>query len=680
MMEDLLAGQLRLDPNDPQGTFELFMHAIYEGELELVQYFLDKGEITDLNQADQFGFTPLMAAASEHHTEVTRLLLKRGAQVNHVSPNGWTALMAAAEEGAVDAVKLLLESGADVNLKGKNTPHTPLTVAAENGHTDIFTLLVTRGADIFSLGDDIHPLLAAAREGELGTVRQLIDLKTDLNVTDHEGRTAIMYATEDGFAEVVEELIRRGADAGATDSRGRTALHYAAGEGHFEVAKVLLKAGLDPNQMDHEGHAPVVYAVDDGHVDVIRLFVEVGKVDLEALRAGGHDLMEIAAKEGHEHVLEYLLDGKSIAVDDEEAVASFLAAAREGKLNIVRRFVADGMSVDVRDEDGHRALDLAAREGKLTTVEYLLDQMSSDTKLEPAFLLAAREGKYSVVKLFLEQQIDPQATDRDGYTALALAAREGKQEVVELLRPAAWSKEDLNLPLQLAAREGKLATVTYLHREGADLNAADEDGDTPLSLAVREGKYAVAQYLIEQGADVAGSSRGCSPVFLAARERQASLITLLASNKADLESTCSYRDIDYFDNGRANRNTIAQYENATPLVVALTETDMASVSALIRAGANVNARSRKLRFVANRKLDYRDSFNLTEASMRKQFDLDYEADGWTPLMEAVETGNADFVILLLKNGADRSLATDQGLTALQLAKNLKLDTIVRALQ
>ena len=54
-------------------------------------------------------------------------------------------------------------------------------------------------------------------------------------------------------------------------------------------------------------------------------------------------------------------------------------------------------------------------------------------------------------------------------------------------------------------------------------------------------------------------------------------------------------------------------------------------------------------------------------------------DGWTPLMEAVESRKSDLVILLLKNGADRKAATQQGLTAQQLAQQLKLTDIARIL-
>ncbi|MEL7163487.1 MAG: ankyrin repeat domain-containing protein, partial [Bacteroidota bacterium] len=129
-----------------------------------------------------------------------------------------------------------------------------------------------------------------------------------------------------------------------------------------------------------------------------------------------------------------------------------------------------------------------------------------------------------------------------------------------------------------------------------------------------------------------------------------------------------------------NNNTIAVYENATPLIVALTESSAATASTLLTRGANINASIRKLRFTTNRQLDYRDSENLTEAYLRENFTMNYEADGWTPLMEAVESGQSDLVILLLRQGADRNASTKQGLTALKLAQQMKFTDIARILQ
>jgi hypothetical protein len=123
-----------------------------KGDITKVRNLLDKG--TDVNTKNKqgyfFEYTALMAAAGNGHTELVKLLIDKGADMNAIWPgwsNGVTALMIAAYNGHTEVVKLLLDKGADVDVKN---PYgmTALIYAAIHGHTEIARLLMNKGADV----------------------------------------------------------------------------------------------------------------------------------------------------------------------------------------------------------------------------------------------------------------------------------------------------------------------------------------------------------------------------------------------------------------------------------------------------------------------------------------------------------------------------------------------------
>jgi ankyrin repeat protein len=79
---------------------------------EMMKILLDFGANVEIKDAD--GETPVFVASSSGEPEMVRLLLEAGANPNVKAKDGWSALMMASRDGHPQVVKYLLESGADV--------------------------------------------------------------------------------------------------------------------------------------------------------------------------------------------------------------------------------------------------------------------------------------------------------------------------------------------------------------------------------------------------------------------------------------------------------------------------------------------------------------------------------------------------------------------------------------
>jgi hypothetical protein len=96
-----------------------------------------------------------MAAARRRLYDITKDLLKRGADPNAATVDGYTALMYAAIEGQVDIAAKLLETGADPNARTANG-ETALMLAARTAWQPMVNLLVGKGllVDLYQIDDN----------------------------------------------------------------------------------------------------------------------------------------------------------------------------------------------------------------------------------------------------------------------------------------------------------------------------------------------------------------------------------------------------------------------------------------------------------------------------------------------------------------------------------------------
>ena len=128
----------------PDG-FALVALTAYLGQKETTEYLIGKGADVNAVARNTTGFTALTGAVANNHTEIAKLLVKRGAHVNYRYEGGFSPLMGASENGNVELVNFLLANGADPNAK-TGDGKSPMSFAKEKNHVEVVETLKKHGA------------------------------------------------------------------------------------------------------------------------------------------------------------------------------------------------------------------------------------------------------------------------------------------------------------------------------------------------------------------------------------------------------------------------------------------------------------------------------------------------------------------------------------------------------
>src|SRR5262249_44847565 len=91
------------------------------------------------------------------------------------------------------------------------------------------------------------PLVTAAKQGDRGAVRSLLNGIPQKVIAGPEGSAALVWAVSRNDGEMVDLLVRAGADVKAANEFGASPLYAAAANQDSALVKKLLAAGADPN-------------------------------------------------------------------------------------------------------------------------------------------------------------------------------------------------------------------------------------------------------------------------------------------------------------------------------------------------------------------------------------------------------------------------------------------------
>jgi ankyrin repeat protein len=151
------------------------------------------------------------AVAKADLASVQAILAASPGVVNSSDDRGWLPLHTALNGRHTDIARLLIEKGADVNR------------------------------DCGSQFMYLKPLHIAAASGDVALVRLLISKGAAVDCTDLDYRTPLLMAVDRGYVNVAELLVASGARTGAADVTGRTPISIARDRHNDRMISALAK-------------------------------------------------------------------------------------------------------------------------------------------------------------------------------------------------------------------------------------------------------------------------------------------------------------------------------------------------------------------------------------------------------------------------------------------------------
>jgi ankyrin repeat protein len=450
----------------------------------------------DPKEADNQGWTPLIAASSYCHIESVRLLLTHAnaasnrVDIDQADKEGWTPIFWAILKGHYSIVECLLAAGASVTVSDR-ARMTPMDWAIFRSEKPLVELLQRYSSRI---PDKTQSKISATEEPRLYMPSGGNDTQAQLSNIHHsfEAPSSNFLAAATGNRKAVN------ATPDPHDSP-------QASEPYDDAKAIMMSRGL--------------YRMLKKSARIHQTIELPELPDFIASKDLSTKYLELAIISRQMTMVKMLIElGASLGLTDGESGCRtpLHVAVCCGDLKICRYLLSIGADPSLRDSEGQSSFDLAIALGALACMQLILE---SDSSLRIAIsgniiadIVRSLDSSHSAgSREYLARN------DEHFISVVPLVDRQETKttKAIEIVRILLVRGSDINAgtdisldtPLHIACAQSRLDLVQFLVAEGADVHRTNNEGNTALlvacsSCAARKPDIEIVEVLVQAGADV----------------------------------------------------------------------------------------------------------------------------------------------------------------------------------
>jgi ankyrin repeat protein len=396
-------------------------------------------------------------------------------------------------------IKFLLEQPGNGVNKSTHDNRIYLHWAAGKGNLEIIEYLIAKGSNINL--EDSHsgfPITAAASSGQKNTAVYDAFFKAGIDPKKkyQDGANLLLMAIPfDKNLAISNYFITKGMSLKDVDNDGNTAFNYAARTGNVTLLKTLLE-----KEVKYTDNALIIAAQgsrrETNTLETYKYLVEDLKIKPTVASKTGETVLNfLANKPNQTEIINYFLTkGVDINKADNEGNTSLMVAASAKETAALEQLLPIVKNNNTQNLKGESALTIAVKSGTPSAVELLLNK-GTDVKVTD------KEGNN--LGFYLIQSYRPQmgngseganAQKQDPFMAkIKLLQNKG----LNLATP----QKDGNTLYHLAITKNDLALLKKIADLNIDINAKNKDGLTALHKAAMISKDdVILKYLLSIGA------------------------------------------------------------------------------------------------------------------------------------------------------------------------------------